>query len=216
MVNTYKATEWNAEAHENQGCVEVFVILLHIVGIVLRRLLFVHCVEIDLGIVAFDRLEIHPESRLDAVWSQLVAPQSQGSGTHHRGSTLTGFTLSSPPIVIFRHGVDERGRYSREANGIRPSYIYGESRRSPWPCHQIYAKQQTMFGSTLIWAVFGLTPVIVKGGTKGFPISITERSSGIPDTLLTAANGPQFPGGSLACPTTIARRRHSASIICES
>ena len=46
---------WNVETHENQGCVEVLVVLPHVV--VLRRLLLVHGVEIELGVVVLDQLE---------------------------------------------------------------------------------------------------------------------------------------------------------------
>ena len=49
-----------AETHENQGGVEILVVLLHVFGIVLRRLSVVHGVEIELGIIALDRLEVHP------------------------------------------------------------------------------------------------------------------------------------------------------------
>jgi hypothetical protein len=50
----------NTEAHKDQGCVEILVVLLHILGIVFHRLPFVHGVEIELGVVGLDRLEVHP------------------------------------------------------------------------------------------------------------------------------------------------------------
>ena len=48
------------ETHENQGGVKILVVLLHVLGIILRRLPVVHSVEIELGVIALDRLEIHP------------------------------------------------------------------------------------------------------------------------------------------------------------
>jgi len=90
------------ETHENQGGVEILVVLLHVFGVILHRLSFVHCVEIELGVVVLDWLEVHPKGLLDAVgWSQLVGPNNHCiSEMHHRGSTLTGFTFSSPLIVV--------------------------------------------------------------------------------------------------------------------
>ena len=38
--------------HENQGDIEVLVVLLDVVRIILRRLLLVHGVEIEAGVVA--------------------------------------------------------------------------------------------------------------------------------------------------------------------
>ena len=49
-----------AETHEDQGGVEVLIVLLHVFGIVLHRLSFVHGVEIELGVVVLDELEAHP------------------------------------------------------------------------------------------------------------------------------------------------------------
>jgi len=49
-----------AETHENQGGIEILIVLLHVFGIVLRRLLVVHCVEVALGVIALDWLEVHP------------------------------------------------------------------------------------------------------------------------------------------------------------
>ena len=53
--------------HEDQGGVEVLVVLLHVLGIVLDRLSPIHCVEIELGIIVLDRLEVHPQGLLYAV-----------------------------------------------------------------------------------------------------------------------------------------------------
>jgi len=57
--------------HENQGGIEIIIILLHIIGVVLHRLSSVHSVKIEAGIVVLDWLEVHPEGFLDTVWSQL-------------------------------------------------------------------------------------------------------------------------------------------------
>jgi len=96
------AVKGNAETHKNQGGVEILVVLLHVFSVVLRRFLFVHGVKINLGVVVLDGLEVHPQSLLDTVWSQFVGPcnRSRIPKTYHRGSTLTGFTFSSPPIVV--------------------------------------------------------------------------------------------------------------------
>ena len=52
--------------------------LLHVFGVVLRRLSLVHGVEIELGVIVLDWLEVHPKGLLDAVgWSQLVGPRKQ-------------------------------------------------------------------------------------------------------------------------------------------
>ena len=63
-----------AKTHENQCGIEVLVVLLHVVGVVFHRLSFVHGEEVNPGIVVLDRLEIHPQGLLDAIWSQLVDP----------------------------------------------------------------------------------------------------------------------------------------------
>ena len=53
--------------HKNQGGVEIVVVLLHVLVIVLDRLSLVHGVEIELGVLVFDGLEVHPQGILDAV-----------------------------------------------------------------------------------------------------------------------------------------------------
>ena len=58
--------------YEYQGDIEVFVILLNVVGIVLGRLPLVHGVEVETGIIGLDRLEESFESILEAMcapWS---------------------------------------------------------------------------------------------------------------------------------------------------
>ena len=54
--------------HENQGGVKIFIVLFHVLGVILGRLSLVHGVQIELGIVALDGLEAHPQSLLDAMW----------------------------------------------------------------------------------------------------------------------------------------------------
>jgi hypothetical protein len=67
----------NAETHEYQGSVEILVVLLHVFGVVLHSLSFVHGVEVDLGIVALDWLEEHSEGLLEASWNQLASPSNR-------------------------------------------------------------------------------------------------------------------------------------------
>jgi hypothetical protein len=47
--------------------VEILVVFLHVLGVVLHRLPFVHCVEVKLGVFVLDRLEVHTHGLLDAV-----------------------------------------------------------------------------------------------------------------------------------------------------
>ena len=63
-----------AETHKNQGGVEILIALLHVFGIVLHRLSFVNGVEIEVGVVVLDGLEVHPQALLDAVRTSLVGP----------------------------------------------------------------------------------------------------------------------------------------------
>jgi len=62
-----------AETHENQGGVEIFVVVLHVLGIVLGRLPFVHGVEIEFGVIVLDGLEEHPQGILDAISSKFYS-----------------------------------------------------------------------------------------------------------------------------------------------
>ena len=50
----------DTETYKYQGGVEILVVLLHVFGIVLRRLSLVHGVKIKLGVVVLDWLEVHP------------------------------------------------------------------------------------------------------------------------------------------------------------
>jgi hypothetical protein len=40
----------------------------HVLGIVLRRLSFVHGVKVELGTIVFDQLEVRVQGLLDTVW----------------------------------------------------------------------------------------------------------------------------------------------------
>ena len=59
--------EEKAETHENQGGVEILIVLMYVLGIVLRRLSLIHGVEVKLGIIVLDGLEVHPQGLLDAI-----------------------------------------------------------------------------------------------------------------------------------------------------
>ena len=52
--------------HENQGGVEVFIVLLDVVSVVFGCLLLVGGVEVDTRVFALDGLQERPESVLDA------------------------------------------------------------------------------------------------------------------------------------------------------
>jgi len=54
MRSTLYSERGTAETHEDQGGVGVLVALLHVFGIVLHRLSFVHGVEIELRVVVLD------------------------------------------------------------------------------------------------------------------------------------------------------------------
>ena len=55
-----RSTTWgdgqSTETHKNQGGAEILAVFLHVFGIVLCRLLFVHGVEIEFGVIVLDRL----------------------------------------------------------------------------------------------------------------------------------------------------------------
>jgi len=65
--------------HENQGGIEVLVILLDIVRIVLHRFPLVHRIEVEAGVVSFDGLEERSESILEAESAQRSAMQAMQS-----------------------------------------------------------------------------------------------------------------------------------------
>ena len=59
----------DSETHEDQGGIEIFVVLLHVLGVVFDRLSFVHSVEVKLGVVALDWLEERPQCLLNTAWN---------------------------------------------------------------------------------------------------------------------------------------------------
>ena len=66
--------EQNTETHENQGGVEILVVLLHVFGVIPHRLSVVHRVEIEVGAVGW--LEIHSQSLLNVICWVQPAPDS--------------------------------------------------------------------------------------------------------------------------------------------
>ena len=73
----------SGETHEDEGGVEIIVILLHVICIVLHRLPFVHSVEIELGVIVLDWWEVRSQGFADAIWSQLI-DFMVGAGTPKR------------------------------------------------------------------------------------------------------------------------------------
>ena len=67
MVNTAESKVKNAETHENQGGIEILVVLLDVLCVVLHSLSFIHRIEIELGVIVLDGLEVDPEGLLDAM-----------------------------------------------------------------------------------------------------------------------------------------------------
>jgi hypothetical protein len=49
-----------ADMHESQGGIEILVVFLRVFDIVFHRLSFVRGVEIELGVIVLDGLEVHP------------------------------------------------------------------------------------------------------------------------------------------------------------
>ena len=64
--------------HENQGSIEVLVILLDIVHIIFRCLLLVYCIEIETRVVVLEGLEERSEGISETTvirWSAIRAAQ---------------------------------------------------------------------------------------------------------------------------------------------
>ena len=59
--------------YKNQGGVEIFVVLLNIVGVVFSRLPLVHCIEVETSVIVLDGLEERSESILEAAFVQRCA-----------------------------------------------------------------------------------------------------------------------------------------------
>ena len=53
--------------YENQGGIEILVVLLHVLCVILHSLSFIHRIEIEFGVVILDGLEVDPEGLLDAM-----------------------------------------------------------------------------------------------------------------------------------------------------
>ena len=45
-----------ADTHENQGGIEILVVLVQVLGVILHSLSFIHRIEIELGVVVLDGL----------------------------------------------------------------------------------------------------------------------------------------------------------------
>ena len=72
-MNTAESKVKNAETHENQGGIEILVVLVHVLCVILHSLSFIHRVEIELGVIVLDGLEVDPKGLLDAMcWCQSV------------------------------------------------------------------------------------------------------------------------------------------------
>ena len=56
--------------HENQGGVEVIIVLLDVISIILGHLFLVHCVEIKASVAILDGLEERYKSILEAMLAQ--------------------------------------------------------------------------------------------------------------------------------------------------
>ena len=66
-MNTAERKLRKLVTYENQGGIEILVVLVQVLGVILHSLSFVHRIEIELGVVIFDGLEVDPEGLLDAM-----------------------------------------------------------------------------------------------------------------------------------------------------
>jgi len=85
--------------HEDECGVEVFVVLLDIVCIVLGRLLLVHGVEVDAGIVGLDGREKRSQGILEATLSQQSRTRTM---ERVKRTTLNRFVVAGIPFHSFR------------------------------------------------------------------------------------------------------------------
>ena len=53
--------------YENQGGIEILVVLVQVLGVILHGLSFIHRIEIELGVVVLDGWEVDPEGLLNAM-----------------------------------------------------------------------------------------------------------------------------------------------------
>ena len=65
--STLYSGKGDAGTHENQSGVEILVVLLHVFGVVLHCLSFVHGVEVKPWVIVLDWLELHSQGLLDAI-----------------------------------------------------------------------------------------------------------------------------------------------------
>jgi len=108
MRSTLNSDKGNTETHENQGGIEILVVILHVLGVVLHRLSFVHGVEIELVVSFLIGWRYIRRASWMLFVVNLVLAQSCINKTHHLGSMLTGFSFSSPLIVVSFRWVDGR------------------------------------------------------------------------------------------------------------
>ena len=80
----------NHVTHENEGCVEVLVVLLDIVHLMLHRLPLVHGVEVESRIVSLDGLEESLKGILEAAFGQRSATKVMRYNVH---TTLDRFPV---------------------------------------------------------------------------------------------------------------------------
>ena len=86
--------------HENQGGVEVLVVLLNIVCIIIGRLLLVHRIEIKAGVVILEGLEERSESISEtrfARWSAIRVTR------HVEHTSLDRFSAEGTLFRPFHH-----------------------------------------------------------------------------------------------------------------
>ena len=66
-MNTAERKLRKLVTYENQGGIEILVILVQVLGVILRSLSLIHRIEIEFGVVILDGLEVDPEGLLDAM-----------------------------------------------------------------------------------------------------------------------------------------------------
>ena len=66
-MNIAESKVKNVETHENQGGVEILVVPVHVLGVILQSLSFIHRIEIELGVVVLDGFEVSPEGLFKAM-----------------------------------------------------------------------------------------------------------------------------------------------------
>jgi len=102
MWSTPCSNEWDSETHENQGGIEILVVLQHLLGIVPHSLSVVHDVEVKLRVFVLDGLEVRARGLLGASCFESVRRFQPilALVVHHFGLMLTGFTFCSSLAVV--------------------------------------------------------------------------------------------------------------------